>query len=134
MQPIEGITPGALWITAGVLVSMLAIALMIFKLVEFIQGQRDRKRSSQGLSQEPMRAFGVRLTAIEGRLDSIDDKLDRDKRRLEALEGKQDEIQNGFRVLCSASLAMLNHEMHNGNHQEMEDAQKKLQEYLVNRV
>ena len=134
MQPIEGITPNGLWTFAGVAVGLLAVALMVFKLVEFIQNQNDRKNSASGEAQEPVRAISSRLTSIEERLDSIDVKLDRDKRRLEALEGKQNEIQNGFRALCTASLALLNHEMHNGNGEEMEAAQKGLQAYLVNRV
>ena len=134
MEQIQGITPRALWIFAGVAVGLLAIALMIFKLVEFIQGQADRRDKSSGNAQEPIRAITIRLTAIEDRLDSIDGKLDSDKRRIESLEGKQNEIQNGFRALCTASLALLNHEMHNGNGEEMEAAQKSLQAYLVNRV
>ena len=134
MQPIEGITPSALWIFAGVAVGLLAISLMVFKLVEFVQGQKDRKAKANGRSREPVNKIETRLTAIEKRLDEIDGKLDRDKKRLENLEGKQDEIQSGFRALCTASLALLNHEMNNGNAVEMETAQKNLQAYLVNRI
>ncbi len=134
MQPIEGITPGALWIFSGVAVGILAIALMVFKLVEFIQGQKDRRNKASNIAQEPVAKIENRLTVIENRLNSIDDKLDRDKRRLEALEGKQDEIQSGFKALCTANLAIMNKLMHNGNDKEMEEAQKKLQDYLVSRI
>lgn len=54
------------------------------------------------------------------------DKLDRDNRRLNALE-------DGNRVLCQGMLAMLNHEITGNSIDKLRTAQDKLQEYLINR-
>ncbi len=138
MQPIEGITPESLWVFFYVLVAILAVAALVFKVIVFYQGQKDRKekkeKEARGETQKPVAGIQEKLKTIETRLDSIDEKLDRDKKRLEKLEGKQDDIQAGFRALCNASLALLNHEMHNGNTEEMEAAQKGLQTYLLDQI
>ena len=96
VQPIEGITPSALWTTASVLLGLAGIAIIVFKIVEFRWKW-----------------------------------VDSDKRRLEALESQQDDADEGFRVLCKATLALLNNVLHNGNGDEMEAAQKALQNYLI---
>lgn len=138
MQPIQGISPDALWTFLYVLVALLVVAGLVFKVIDFAQGQKDRRKKKEqemkGESQEPISGIRERLGIIESRLDSIEEKLDRDKKRLEQLEGKQDDIQEGFRALCSAQLAILNHEMHNGNQDEMEAAQSGLQKYLLSQI
>jgi len=131
VQPIEGITPSALWTTASVLLGLAGIAIIIFKIVEFRWKWTDRKQSEKAKGQEPVENLDARLKNIESRLNSIDDKLSSDKRRLEALERQQDDADEGFRVLCKATLALLNNVLHNGNGDEMEAAQKALQNYLI---
>ena len=46
VQPIEGITPSALWTTASVLLGLAGIAIIVFKIVEFRwkKRQKDRRR------------------------------------------------------------------------------------------
>ncbi len=55
-----------------------------------------------------------------------DDKLDKDNRRINALE-------DGNKVLCQGMLAMLNHEITGNSVDKLRKAQDKLQEYLINR-
>jgi len=43
------------------------------------------------------------------------------------------DLREGNRVMCCALMALLGHELHNGNSNEMEDAQKELNHYLINR-
>lgn len=131
VQPIEGITPSALWTTASVLLALAGIAVIIFKIIEFKWKYTDRKQTEHAKGQKPVENIDVRLRNIETRLNSIDDKLSSDKRRLEALERQQDDADEGFRVLCKATLALLNNVLHNGNGDEMEAAQKALQNYLI---
>ena len=131
VQPIEGITPSALWTTASVLIGLAGIAIIIFKIIEFKWKYNDRKQSEHAQGQKPVENLDFRLRNIETRLNSIDDKLSSDKRRLEALERQQDDADEGFRVLCKATLALLNNVLHNGNGDEMEAAQKALQNYLI---
>lgn len=131
VQPIEGITPSALWTTASVLLGLAGIAIIVFKIVEFRWKWVDRKQSEKKKGQAPVEDLDARLKSIESRLNSIDEKLSSDKRRLEALERQQDDADEGFRVLCKATLALLNNVLHNGNGDEMEAAQKALQNYLI---
>lgn len=43
------------------------------------------------------------------------------------------DLREGQRVCCISLMALLGHELHNGNSAEMEDAQKELNKYLINR-
>ena len=43
------------------------------------------------------------------------------------------DLREGNRVMCCALMALLGHELHNGNSDEMEDAQRELNRYLINR-
>lgn len=131
VQPIEGITPSALWTTASVLLGLAGVAIIVFKIVEFRWKWVDRKQTEKAKGQAPVENLDARLKSIESRLNSIDEKLSSDKRRLEALERQQDDADEGFRVLCKATLALLNNVLHNGNGDEMEAAQKALQNYLI---
>ncbi len=129
--PIEGVTPTALWNAAYVFLAILGIVIILDKVNDIVIKRQDRKRKIRQEQQAPVENLDTRLQKIEKRLDSIDDKLSSDKRRLEALERQQDDADAGFRALCKATLAMLNHELHNGNTDEMEAAHKVLTDYLI---
>ena len=131
VKAIEGVTPAALWNAAYVFLAIVGIVIVLDKLNDIWIKRQDRKRKMQEEQREPMEDLDTRLQKIEKRLDSIDEKLSSDKRRLEALERQQDDADAGFRALCRATLAMLNHELHNGNDDEMEAAQKVLTDYLI---
>lgn len=62
----------------------------------------------------------------EERLSVCEAKLDTEHKRLENLE-------EGNRALCRGVLALLNHELHNGNTEEMEKAQNGINNYLIER-
>lgn len=124
MQQIEGFTPDMLWTFCIVLVGLAAIVVLFAKVADIIRDTRKRH-------QAPSDGVESRLEAIELRLGEIDKKLDRDKRRLDEMEKGAQDSQDGFKVVCTAVLALLNHEIHNGNTDEMLDAQKGIQEYLM---
>ena len=138
MNPIEGITPASFWTFLEVVVGLAALAITVFKIIEFIWKAKDRKAKAQeehdDTRRQPVEDVRNRLNSIDSRLAEIENKLDRDNRRLNTLEGKQGDISKGFKALCTASLAMLNHSLHNGNGEEMENAQKELQKYLVDSI
>ena len=129
--PIEGVTPSALWNAIYVFLAVLGVVIVLDKVNDIVIKRKDRKHRQQREQQAPVENLDGRLQKIEKRLDSIDDKLSSDKRRREALERQQDDADAGFRALCKATLAMLNHELHNGNVDEMEAAQKTLTDYLI---
>ncbi len=93
--------------------------------------------------------------AMQGKFDAIDKKLEADKVRIEAAERRSNEhdkalerieatlesvdanikdIHEGFTYLAQGTIATLNHEIHNGNKEELEEAAKELNKYLTHRT
>ena len=56
-----------------------------------------------------------------------------DKERLDRHEREISDLRGGQRVLCMGVQALLEHELHNGNGEQMQTAANDLQKYLVNR-
>lgn len=151
VQPIEGITPGALWTFAGVLVALLGIAILVFKVIEFWQGQKDRKEKRENDDQKQIRLaeevsrkvaadLEPRFRGIENEVSEVNRKLENDKQRLDGHERTLNSISQaqadnseGFAVLAGALLAVLDHELHNGNEDQMNDARNELNRYLTHR-
>ena len=123
MDKIEGFTPGMLWTFVIVLIGLGSIAILVDKVVDIFRKAKDRK--SNGME--------ARVRALEDRDAVIEEKLDRDLRRIEDLEKRQDDAGDGFSVLGKAVLAILNHQIHNGNGEEMLEAQSELNSYLLKR-
>lgn len=67
------------------------------------------------------------------RQKKIDEKLDNDKARLDAHERELAALRDGQRVICSGVQALLDHELHNGNADQMQDASNKLTSWLINK-
>ena len=65
---------------------------------------------------------------------SINDKLSADKRELEQHEKEIKALKDGQRALCTGVMALLDHQLHNGNADQMEDAKKDIDKYLKNLI
>ena len=138
IQPIEGITPGALWTTLYVLLALCLIVITVYKVVEIIRKERERKQARRPeLADEISRKV---LEKLEPRLAEIDRKLANDKalidnhtRQIAAVEARQDAMERGQKAQCRGVLALLNHELHNGNSDEMERAQAGMNDYLIDK-
>lgn len=153
MQDIQGITPGALWNFAAVAVALLGVAVIVFKVVEFIQGQQDRKarreredRSADTgtlvseIGEAVEKELAPRFEKIERDISEVNRKLENDKNRLDghertlnSISASQRENAEGFAALAGALLAVLDHEMHNGNDDQMTTARNELNRFLVHR-
>jgi len=93
-------------------------------------------------------------SAMQSKFDAIDKKLETDKTRIELAEKRSKEhddalerieatldsvdanikdIHEGFTFLARGTIATLNHEIHNGNKEELEEAAKELDKYLTRR-
>lgn len=134
MPAIGGIGPEQAWTFLYVIVCLVILIPSGLKIVEFVQKQLDRKkqkaREVQQETEGTVNGLEDRLEKIENRLSEIDKKLDRDNRRLNDLETKTESIQEGFRALCAANLAILNKP---GNDEEIQHARKGLETYLINK-
>lgn len=73
--------------------------------------------------------------------DSVMEKLHNDKIRLDAheiriknLEGETQELHDGMRCTMSGVMALLEHELHNGNDTQMQEASNDINRYLRSKV
>lgn len=94
------------------------------------------------------------LTAMKVKFDSIDEKLAADKRRIENAEKRSAEhdkaleriektldnvdkniqdMSEGFTYVARGTKASLNHQLHNGNAEEIEEAARELDRFLTRR-
>lgn len=143
MQPtIEGITPSMLWNFGYTLLGIIAVIVCLEKVPDIIWKWKDRKKQAEEIPQANFadEICDKIMDKLEPRFQKIDSKLNEDKLRLDnheyALNGihkAQADISEGFSVMCYALIAVLNHSIHNGNKDEMEEALAKLHEYLSRR-
>lgn len=136
IQPIEGITPSALWIFLYVAVGLCALIVLGDKVRGVFAGAKDRKQAKKPELADEISAKV--LEKLEPRFSEIDRKLANDKARIDehtrvlgALSARTDGLEAGQKVLCRGVLALLNHELHNGNNDEMEKAQQGINNYLI---
>jgi len=109
-QPIEGITPNALWTTVGVLVAAAGIAVIVTKLVQFYWAAKDRKersRLSEGTGVTDEIADKV-LAKLAPRLDKIEQKLASDKERLDSHETRLNEQERSLKKISKDTEQIMN--------------------------
>jgi uncharacterized protein HemX len=143
--PIETVlTPTSVWNAAAVIVALLAVVVLVYKVIEIGRKEHERK-----LKQRTIGTGGKDLTdeiaekvmaKLEPRLANIEAKLQRDKNRLESheiaisniLETQKDTMKYQ-EVSCQALIAVLDHELHNGNEDQMQTARDAMNNYLIHR-
>jgi uncharacterized protein (UPF0210 family) len=138
LQPIEGMTPGTLWTFLTVLVGSCALIVLGDKvLTVFRNAQRRKKEPEDKLAEEISAKV---LEKLEPRFQAIDQKLSNDKatidshtRQIESLAKRADGTDTGIKAINRGVLALLNHALHNGNTDELENAQKGINDYLIDR-
>ena len=141
-QAIEGLTPAMLWNFGYTMLGLIAIVVCIEKIPDIVWKWKDRKRKADERTSDTVadEVSEKIMDKLEPRFDEIDEKLKSDKLRLDShdyalnsIHRAQHDISDGFSVICYAIIAILNHEIHNGNKDEMEGALGKLHEYLTKR-
>ena len=105
---MNGITPDQLITTVEVVLVIFAAIITIDKVIDII-----KKWRSPGTD--------------------INKKLAVDKERLDHHENAIKDLQDGNKALCAGILALLDHELHNGNSDEMQKARDGIMEYLQGR-
>ena len=135
MQPIEGITSETLWTFLGVLVGLAALYVLYGKVRETYAKSKRMKDPENKLANDISAKV---LEKLEPRFAEIDRKLSNDKalidshtRQIETLAVRVDNTEAGIKALSRGVLALLNHELHNGNTDELEHAQQLLNDYLI---
>lgn len=138
LQPIEGITPTMLWNFVLVLLGLCAVVILVYKVIEILRKEHERKVRREQLSGKDLtdEIADKVLAKLEPRFAEIDKKLSSDKNRLDNHEaalkdvGKSNKIiRSGMKVTADALAAVLDHELHNGNQDQMQKARDELQAY-----
>lgn len=113
---IESIpTEGWLW--------FVTVALLLLNVYNVFSTARKNAREEKKRREQP-------TATIEEKIKAHDRMLDNDKRRLDEMENKQADMQRGQMANCRGVQALLEHELHNGNADEMQDASKAIAEWL----
>lgn len=139
MQPIEGITPDMLWTALIVLVGVGGLIVLGDKVMDVWRKHQARKQIAAGPESQLAEAISKKvIEKMEPRFADIDRKFANDKQLLEThtrqigeLNKRVDGLETGQKAQCRGILALLNHELHNGNSDEMEAAKKGMDNYLI---
>lgn len=105
---MENITPSDLWTGLLVFLAICAAIITISKTIDVIKSWRK---------------------------PSVDimECLAKDKRRLDQHDAQIEDLKTGTENLCLGVKALLNHELHDGNSTEMEQASSDLDTWLIRR-
>jgi len=141
MPNVEGLTPEILWYTLVGLVGLGALVVLADKVAEVFRKRKERRAMESTPSEEIADTISKAvLEKLEPRFEAIDTKLANDKSRLDAHERTLAHIseteqsnRDGFAAVAGALIAVLDHELHNGNTQQMEKARDELNHYLTHR-
>lgn len=104
----------------------LVVGIAALEIYNLICAARKNAREQMQLKEQPTQT-------IEDRLAAHAKMLDTDKRRLDEMERKQSDMQRGQMVNCAGVQALLEHELHNGNTAEMQDASHAIDKWLRER-
>ncbi|MBR6982153.1 MAG: hypothetical protein IKH75_01245 [Ruminococcus sp.] len=138
VQPIEGITPAMLWNTVIVILGICAIIVLVYKVVEIGRKEHERKilKSKGGnkdltdeIANKVIEKINDRLEKIEEKLSKDKDRLDNHEKTINSINSSLDVIKEGMEVSCNAIAEVLDHELHNGNGEQMQKASEELRKY-----
>ncbi len=138
LQPIEGITPEMLWNFVLVVLGLCAIVVLVYKVIEIARKEHERKIRNQQLAgtdltdeiaNKVLEKLEPRFAEIDRKLTSDKDRLDNHETSLKSIQKSNAIVRDGLRVSCEALTAVLDHELHNGNGDQMQRARDALQTY-----
>ena len=113
-------------VTNDQLTAFVIVVLALLNLYNVFANARRNAREEKKLQKEP-------TTTLEGKVTDINKKLDVDKRRLDDHEEKLGDLRNGLMATCAGVQALLEHELHNGNADEMQSASRDIDKWLRER-
>lgn len=140
VQPIEGITPTMLWNFVLVALGLCAVVVLVYKVVEIMRKEQERRelksrRDGKDLTDEIADKV---LAKLEPRFKDIEEKLSNDKARLDnhetainSINSSLESIKAGVEVSCNALAEVLDHELHNGNSDQMQKSSAELRAYTT---
>lgn len=137
LPPIEGVTPGMLWTALIVLIAGAGLYVLYGKVRETYVKNKKLKDPGNKLADEisakVIEKMEPRFAEIDRKLANDKEQIDAHTRQINSIEKAQSMSDKAEKALCRGVLALLNHDLHNGNSDEMEKAQEGINEYLINK-
>lgn len=127
---INGITLELFWTYLFVFIALCGIVTILLNTLEKILAWR--KRKAQPLTDAKADIMTM-LANDKHRLDAQDAIVSEHTRRLDKLERRADTVEQGQKVQCKALMALLDHELHNGNADQMSEASREINDYLLDK-
>ncbi len=110
-------------ITADKLILVLGTILVLLGAYNTFCTTRKNMREEHRRQEQPTNELASSVV-------DINRKLDTDKRRLDGHEERIGGVRDGLMVTCAGVQALLEHELHNGNADEMTLASKEIDKWL----
>ncbi len=126
MSGAETALENATGFTSEMFAWFLVVLFGLFTIYSLFCDVRKKFREEKHHREQP-------TVSLEEKVKAHDRMLDNDKRRLDDMERKQADMQRGQMANCKGVQALLEHELHNGNTTEMQDASKAISDWLINR-
>ena len=135
LPPIEGVTPGMLWTALIVLIAGAGLYVLYGKVRETYMRNKQMKnpenRLADEISAKVIEKMEPRFAEIDRKLANDKEQIDAHTRQINTMEKRQNSSDKAEKALCRGVLALLNHELHNGNTDEMEKAKSGIDDYLI---
>jgi len=142
MPEIQGVSPNVLWTTIYGLVGLGLIFMVGYNVYNAIHTIIERKRLKQQ-EREPDLADKISAKVMEKitpKLKEIEDKLDKDKNRLDNherlisdVQTSQNDIKSGMVAICKTLVVIMNYGNF-GDTKEVKEANSELQRYLAGKI
>ena len=111
-------------LTAQDAFTWIMVSLVLLQSFSTVYIARKNARALRDEKTAPIRLLEERVTKVEQMLKN-------DYLRFEHDEKDIVQMKSGLQVICKGVLALLNHEIHNGNGDEMQDALKGLNAWML---
>ena len=143
VQPIEGITPTMLWNFVLVFLGLCAVVVLIYKVIEILRKEHERKVSKQQLDGKDLtdEIADKVLAKLEPQLKKIDEKLAIDKERLDSHERRLnqneadlDRIGENTEKILDAMDGLLMHFISGNDKEKLKSVKAELDHYKNSKV
>lgn len=127
-----------LWTALIVLVGVGGLIVLGDKVMDVWRKHQARKKVNSPENKLAEEISQMVIAKMEPRFADIERKFSNDKQSIEThtrqigeINKRVDSLETGQKAQCRGILALLNHELHNGNSDEMEEAKKGMDNYLI---
>lgn len=142
MPNVEGFTPSVAWTTIYGFVGLCILITVVLTAYEKIKSlqEKKRRREEEGtpgladqVSKKVLELLEPRFKDIEEKLDKDKDRIDNHERLLAGVQSTNEEIRAGLHAYGKTMLVLLNHS-NVGESKEVKEATDELNKFLAERL